>query len=131
MKNQFLENTYRCHVPDRLMDASLLKFDLPKIIEKIMKEDPWITGDRNAITLVKNEYMRTVLIALHKKSEINFHQSGNLFSVQLIKGELNFKTDSQSVILKNGALLSVHEDMKHTLIAIEESVFLLTIIIAV
>ncbi len=130
MKNQFLENVYSCHVPDRLLDASLLKFDLPKVIEKIINEDAWKTGDRNAITLVKNEYMRIVLIALHKKSEINFHQSGNLISIQLIQGELNFKTDSQSVILKEGGLLAVHEDMKHNLIALEESVFLLTIIIA-
>jgi len=126
MKNQFFENAYPCHVPDRLLDAALLKFDLPKIIERIMNEDPWKTGDRNAITLVKNEYIRIVLVALHKKSEVNFHQSGNLICIQLIEGELKFKTDSQSVILKKGALLSVHEDMKHNLIAIEQSVFLLT-----
>ncbi|MEI9909281.1 MAG: hypothetical protein WDO71_06260 [Bacteroidota bacterium] len=71
--------------------------------------------------------MKIVLIALHGQTEINFHQSGNLVSVQLIEGKVHFQTEKQSVMLKKGSLLTFHADLRHTLIAIEESVFLLTI----
>src|SRR5258706_12802117 len=127
MTNELMENTYPCHVPDRLMDASLLSFDIPVLIEKIKQEDTWKKGQRNAITLLKSAYLRIVLIALHKQSEINFKQSGNLLSLQLIEGNVNFKTGINSILLKKGSLLTLHKNLKHNLMALEESVLLLTV----
>jgi quercetin dioxygenase-like cupin family protein len=124
-----MENTLNFHTPERLLDAPLLTFDLTDIVENIKKEDVWKMGERNSITLVKSAYMRIVLIALHEQTEMNFHQSGNMISVQIIEGELNIQTDKKSEILKKGNLLTLHEETKHTLIALKESVFLLTIAI--
>jgi quercetin dioxygenase-like cupin family protein len=123
MKNESIENALSFHTPDRLLDAPLLIFDLHEVVEKIKQEPTWKMGERNAITLLKSPFMRILLIALHKKMEINFHQSGNIISVQIIEGKVNF----QSLMLKKGSLLTLHEDTKHTLYAIEESVILLTI----
>jgi quercetin dioxygenase-like cupin family protein len=123
MKNEFIENEPSFHTPDRLLDAPLLIFDLHDVVEKIKQEAAWKMGERNAITLLKSPFMRIVLIALHKKTEINFHQSGNVISVQIIEGKVNF----QSLILKKGSLLTLHEDARHNLHAIEESVILLTV----
>src|SRR3977135_2202742 len=120
MKNKSTEAELTLHTPDRLLDAPLLSFDLPKAIEKLKEEKSWKMGERNAITLLKSNFMRIVLIALHEQSEINFHQSGNMISVQLLEGKVNFQTRKQSVMLKKGSLLTIHEDMKHTLIAVEE-----------
>jgi quercetin dioxygenase-like cupin family protein len=129
MKNELIENAYPCHVPDRLLDGQLLLFNFPEIIKKIKNEDAWKRGDRNAITLLKSASMRIVIVALHEMAEISFHQSGNTISVQLLEGYLNFQTANQSVLLKKGSLLTLHEAMKHTLIAMDESVILLTIAI--
>jgi quercetin dioxygenase-like cupin family protein len=123
MKNEPIQDALSFHTPDRMLDAPLLIFDLHEVVEKIKQEAPWKTGERNAITLVKSAFMRIVLIALHKKMEINFHQSGNVISIQIIEGKVHF----QSLILKKGSLLTLHEDTKHTLHAIEESVILLTV----
>jgi quercetin dioxygenase-like cupin family protein len=127
MTNKLMENAYPCHVPDRLMDASLLSFDLPALIEKIKQEGAWKKGQRNAITLLKSSCMRIVLIALHKHSEINFKHSGNLLSIQLIEGSANFNTGNNSILLKKGSLLTFHKNLNHNLISLEESVLLLTI----
>ena len=127
MKNESIENALSFHIPDRLLDGPLLTFDLPEVIKKIKQEQTWKMGERNAITLMKSSYMRIVLIALHEQTEMNFLQSGNVISIQLIEGKLNFQTEKQSAMLRKGGLLTLHEDMKHTLIAIEESVFLLTV----
>lgn len=127
MKNNSIENAFPCHVPDRMMDDAILSFDLPAIIEKIKQEEAWKMGQRNAITLLKNSRLRIVLIALHRQTEINFHQSGSQISVQLMEGKISFQTEDRSIMLKKGGLLTCHEDSEHTLIAIEDSIFLLTI----
>ena len=129
MKNLFVESSYACHVPDRRMDGHLLSFDLPILIDRLKKEDAWKIGDRNAITLYKNRNSTTVLIALRAKSEINFHQSGNHCSIQVIEGILTFKTQLRAIVMNKGCLLSVYEDLEHNLIAVDESVILLTVIV--
>ena len=126
MKNEMIRTALSFHTPDRLMDNQLLVFDLPEIISKIKEETTWKMGKRNAITLLKSAYMRIVLIALHEETELNFQQSGNLISAQIIEGKVIF----QSVILKKGSLLTLHEGLKHTLLAVKESVILLTFAIS-
>ena len=123
MKNESIESALSFHTPDRLLDAPLLIFDLHEVVKKIKQEPTWKMGERNAITLLKSPQMRIVLIAVRKKTEINFPHSGNLISIQIIEGKVNF----QSLMLNKGSLLTLHEDTKHTLYAIEESVILLTI----
>jgi len=127
MNHQSIETAFPCHVPDRLLDDTLLTFDLPGIINKIMQERAWKAGERNGITLLKTAQLRIVLIALHVQNEIDFHRSGNPISIQIIEGQINFKTEKQSVILKKDNLLTCHEGVKHSLVAMEESVLLLTI----
>src|ERR1700722_9749037 len=103
MKNDLIDNTALFHIPDRLLDGPLLSFDLTEVIKKIKQEDTWKIGERNAITLLKSANMRIVLIALHGQMEINFHQSGNMISVQFLEGKVNFQTEDQSVMLEKGS----------------------------
>jgi quercetin dioxygenase-like cupin family protein len=124
-----MENTLPFHTPDRVLDAPLLTFDLTDVVNLLKQEDVWKMGERNSITLMKSTYMRVVLIALHEQTEMNFHQSGNMMSVQIIEGSVTIQTDKKTEQLKKGCLLTLHEETKHTLIAMEASVFLLTIAI--
>jgi quercetin dioxygenase-like cupin family protein len=109
-----MENTLPFHIPDRLLDAPLLTFNLTDVAEKIKQEDIWKMGERNAIALLKSAYMRIMLIALHEQTEMNFHQSGNMISVQIIEGSVTIQTDKKSELLKKGSLLTLHEETKHT-----------------
>jgi quercetin dioxygenase-like cupin family protein len=127
MKNSFVENSWACHVPDRNMDEPFFVFDFAQIVKKIKAEEAWKNGDRNALTLLKNSYVSVVLISLKKTAEINFHHSGRLASVQILKGALHFKTNNNSTLIKTGSLLTLHEQVAHMLVAVEESVILLTI----
>lgn len=110
----------------RPLDAPMLNFDLTSMIERIKQEDEWNTGTHNAITIMKTAAMRIVLIAMHAGNEIKMHQSEGPISVYVIDGLLQFNTEKESVILKKGQLLTLHENIKHGLIAMEETTFLLT-----
>ncbi|MHA4812240.1 cupin domain-containing protein [Flavitalea flava] len=126
MKSEFNANAWPCHVPDRLMDDQLLVFDFGELVNKLKIEDAWKNGDRNALTLLKSSELRIVLIVLKTKSELNFHPSGNLLSVQILTGSAKLFTAKKTVMLKTIGLLTLHDEAQHSLIALEESVILLT-----
>lgn len=115
------------HNAERLLDGPLLIFDLPVLMEKMKHEDSWETGQRNAVTLMKSSAMRLVLIALRNGAEIDFRQSDSLISIQLLKGKLEFNTEKETVALEQGHLITLHENIQHSLMAVGETIFLLTI----
>ena len=112
---------------NRTVDAPLVSIDLGSFIEQIRKEKTWEDSDRNAITVFKTNGMRIVLIALHKNAELARHTANGIISVQVLEGQMIFTTDQQSVELSKGQLLTLHQGIPHSIVAIEETVFLLTL----
>ncbi len=111
----------------RIIDAPLVSMDIPAFIKQLRNETVWENADRNAITVFKTNGMRIVLIALHKDAELKKHTADGIISVQVIEGEINFNTDDQSLILKKNQIVGLHKGIPHSVKAIKESVFLLTL----
>lgn len=111
----------------RIMDAPLVSMDVPDFIKQIKNEPAWAKNDRNAMTIYKTNGMRIVLIALHEDKVIARHTANGVISVQVLDGEINFITDHQSVVLKPGQMIALHKGEPHSVAAIKESVFLLTL----
>ena len=112
---------------NRTVDAPLVSIDLGSFIEQIRNEKTWEDSDRNAITVFKTNGMRIVLIALHKNAELARHTANGIISVQVLEGQMIFTTDQQSVELSKGQLLTLHQGIPHSIVAIVETVFLLTL----
>ena len=127
MGEKFNEATTQRPQGDRTIDAPLVTIDLLSFIELIRKEKPWKDSDRNAITVFKTNGMRIVLIALHKGAEMIKHKADGLISVQVLEGQMLFNTDEQSINLGKGQMLALHEGIPHSLLAKEETIFLLTL----
>ena len=113
---------------ERIVDAAQVKIDLRSFTEQIRAEKVWKDSDRNAITVFKSDGMRIVLIALHKDAEMKKHTANGIISVQVIEGKILFTTEEQSVELGNGQMLALHEGVPHSVLAKEETIFLLTLI---
>jgi len=114
---------------DRTVDAALVSIDLKKFISQIKSEPAWFNGVRNAITVFKSDHLRLVLIALHKDAELPRHTADGMISVQLLEGCVAFGTDDEVSTLKTGQLVTLHKNIPHHVKAIEESVFLLTMVV--
>ncbi len=71
--------------------------------------------------------MCIVLIALRKGAEMNKHKADGLISLQVLEGQIMFKTDEQTVELGKGQMLALHEAILHDVLAKEETIFLLTL----
>jgi len=112
---------------DRIIDASLVNIDLPAFVHQIKNEDSWEENDRNAITVFKTSCMRVVLVALHKDAEMKRHTNAGVISIQMLEGEIEFETDDKCIVLHKGQMLALHEEIPHSVVAKEESVFLFTL----
>jgi len=127
MEEKFNESTV--HRPDgeRVIDAPLVSIDLPLYMSQIREETSWKERKRNAITVFKTNGLRIVLIALHEGSEMARHTADGIISVQVLEGKILFNTDQQSVELDKGRMLALHERIPHSVKAIQETIFLLTL----
>lgn len=111
----------------RLMDAPVVHIDVPDYLKQIKSEPTWEMSDRNAMTIYKTDAMRLVLIALHKNALLEEHSTNGNISVQLLDGEINFNVEGKSYNLTKGQIITLHRNIPHSVNAVEESVFLLTI----
>ncbi|GEO05035.1 hypothetical protein AAE02nite_26990 [Adhaeribacter aerolatus] len=115
---------------DRPLDASVIEMNLSAFREQIKQEKAWQTSDRNAITIFKSDGMRLVLVALHAGAEMKTHTAPGVISVQVLEGQISFSTAEQSFELGAGQMLALHAGIPHSVLAREESVFLLTLAIS-
>lgn len=112
---------------DRVIDEAPVSIDLPLLIEQIREEASWKAGNRNAITVFKTDGLRIVLIALHKGSEMARHTADGVISVHVLEGRMRFITAQRPVELGKGQMLALYERIPHSVLAIEETIFLLTL----
>jgi quercetin dioxygenase-like cupin family protein len=112
---------------NRSLNATLLTFDLPTLIEKLKHSYTWAKGELNAMILLKRPDKQIVLTALHEETEIISFQSNDSITFQIIEGKLRFHTRKESITLDKGQLLTLHEKIKYSLTTWEETVLLLTI----
>ena len=127
MEEKSNEATIQRPQGDRIMDAPLVTINLGSFIEQIKAEKAWKDSDRNAITVFKTSGMRIVLIALHKDAEMKKHTADGMISVQVMEGQILFTTEDQSVELGQGEMLALHKNVPHSVMAREETIFLLTL----
>lgn len=127
MDKKFNEATPQRPEGDRVIDAPLVEINLPTFTKQIKEEEAWKNGDRNAITVYKTNGMRIVLIALHKGAEMKQHKAAGIISIQVIEGQMTFTADEKNVELNTGQMLALHKDIPHSVLAKEETIFLLTL----
>ncbi|HRP89177.1 MAG TPA: cupin domain-containing protein [Edaphocola sp.] len=127
MEDKFNEATPLRPEGDRLLNANLVEMDLNKFMEQIRSEITWKAGGHNSITILKTEHLRIVLIGLKTQSELKTHTAPGQISVQVLEGKIKFTADSQSVTLTKGQMISLKPRIPHSVLAEEESFFLLTL----
>ncbi len=88
MEEKYNESTINRPEGDRPVDAPVVLVNIPDLIRQLKKEKAWDKNDRNAITVFKNDKMRLVLVALHKKAEMTTAHPENIFSLQMIDGKV-------------------------------------------
>ena len=111
----------------RLIDAQSLVIDLPTYIRQIRDENAWEKNDRNSITVFKNADMTMVLGALRVNAEMIPHTAEATMTIQVLEGGLEVHTDGMNARLWQGNVIAIHRGCTYNVLAIEETLYLLTI----
>jgi len=127
MENKSNEATPLRPEGERVLNAPLVEMDLNKFIEQVKSETVWADSDRNSITIYKSETVRIVLIGLRNNAELKPHQANGVISVQVLEGKLNFSTAQESISIEKGQMIALQENITHSVRALTDSFFLLTL----
>lgn len=127
MENKSNESTPQRPQGERMLNAALVEMDLNKFMTEIKQESTWKESDRNSITIFKSDSMRIVLVGLHENAELKTHTANGTISVQVLEGAIKFTAEPQAVHLEKGQMIALQEKMPHSVIAVRESFFLLTL----
>jgi quercetin dioxygenase-like cupin family protein len=130
MENKSNEATPQRPEGDRLLDASLVTMNLDQLMEQVRGESSWKDSDRNSITIYKSGSMRIVLIGLHQNAELKTHTANGIISVQVLEGHIKFTTEQEVAELKKGQMLALKSQIPHSVLALQETFFLLTMVMA-
>lgn len=130
MENKSNEATPQRPEGNRVLNASLVEMDLNKFISQIRGESTWADSDHNAITIFKNERVRIVLIGMHEKAELKTHTANGIITVQVLEGAIDFTTEAKTTSLAKGQMVTLQEKIPHSVLAVEESFFLLTVVVS-
>src|SRR5687768_8927587 len=127
MENKSNQATPQRPEGDRMLNASLVEMDLNKFMQQVKQEPSWADSDRNSITIFKSDSMRIVLMGLHEKAELKTHTANGIVSVQVLEGKILFVTEERTVTLEKGQMIALQQKLPHSVTAIQESFFLLTL----
>ena len=127
MENKSNDATPQRPEGERILNAPLVEMNLNEVIKQIKSETTWTDSDRNTATLFKSETMRIVLIGLHENAELKPHKANGVISVQVIQGKIEFTAEQQNTHLDEGQMIALQENIVHSVTALTESFFLLTL----
>ncbi|AEE49432.1 hypothetical protein [Haliscomenobacter hydrossis] len=132
MENKFSESTPQRPQGHRTLNAPLVEMDLHKFIAQIKSEKTWVDGQHNSITIFKSELLRIVLIGLRTNAELKSHATNGVICVQVLEGQVKFITEEHTSTIEEGNMiaLQLHEHIAHTVLALTETFFLLTVALA-
>lgn len=129
MENKLNEPTALRPEGHRVLNAPLVEINLNKFITELKQETTWADSDRNSITVFKSDNITIVLIGLHANAELKTHTAKGHITVQILDGEIEFTTAQQTVSMGKDQMISLQANIPHSVLAIKESFFLLTMMI--
>jgi len=129
MENKSNEATALRPEGERILNARLVEMDLNKFIAQLKRETTWADSDRNSVTIFKSDTSTIVLIGVRKNAELKEHTAIGNITVQVLEGEINFLVEQQNLSMVKGQMITLEENIPHRVVAVQDSFFLLTLVI--
>ena len=128
MKTKYNEATRNRPEGDRIVDAPVVIADISTFLKHLKKEKGFKKNDKNAITLFKTEKVSVVLVALHKKAEMNTDRPDHTLNLQVLKGRVRVEANGNLYEVEAEQILSLHDKLPYKIKALSKCMILLTVI---
>src|SRR5215213_6841114 len=113
---------------ERPLHGPLQRFDLEAEVGRLREEGAWHRGQRNSITLRKGEGMNVVLVVMKAGDRLEEHTAPGPFSLSVREGRIRFEAAEAVVETGPESLLTCDAGIRHTVVALSDAVYLLTIV---
>jgi quercetin dioxygenase-like cupin family protein len=100
------------------------RFDLEAEIARFPPDGP---SGRRAEILLKEPHLRVVLVTMRAGTELQEHSAPGPITIQPLSGRFAFIADEREQEIATGTLVSVDGGVRHTVRALDDGAFLLTI----
>ena len=107
-----------------------LMFDLAAQIKSLKETASWEHAHNSARTLTRKGRLRVVLTAMRAGALLTEHRAAGEASIQAVTGHLRVHLSAETVDLPAGSLIVLEPGAPHSVEALEESAFLLTLDLA-
>ena len=115
------------YLKTRRISGEVLRFQVAFEEARLHEVAERSTAGRAGKTLVKEDTLRVVLMALQKGTELPWHDVGGAMSLQLLRGRLRMTTADGKMDLAPGALIVLNGRVQHSSVAMSDCVMLMTI----
>lgn len=111
----------------RIAPTTVHTFDPTAIIQRLRSEPEYQSNGRNGMTLAKTSDLRVLLEVLSEGAALAEHTAPGPITLQVLEGELRFQAGEEVIYVRAGELISLPIRERHSVEALRESAFLLTI----
>jgi len=106
--------------------APVVKVCLGNAIKRLEHDPAWAHG-RSSRTLAKYPDFRAVLVAMKAGTSMEEHKAAGSISVHVLTGRVRLHTGDQHIEIPADHVVMLYSDLPHSVEALEDSAFLLTI----
>ena len=126
MENKRNEATQNRPEGDRVLDAPYVFVNIPEFIRQLKSEEAWQKNDRNGITVFKTDRVTMVVTCLHAKAVLKNNLVDGIFTIQVLEGIIRVTTPDGEVDMQANQVMAFHQLVDHSIVALMDSVLLLT-----
>ena len=112
-------------IPNAAPD-DVAQFSLEQEIADAQRHRPWQAGTFSKM-LCKQGDMRLVLVCLDEGAKMDEHHADGSVALQVLNGAIRCRAGRQAMELRTRDVMTIRPSIRHSVEALEPSVFLLTI----
>lgn len=113
---------------DREIAGPTIIFTINDEIEMLKREPEWLSGDRNAVTVVKTPNLSVVVTVIRKGAKLCGHEVGGPITLQVLSGAVALGLAVERKTLRAGTVIALDKAIPHEIEALEYSELMLTIV---
>ncbi len=109
----------------RPAEGEMLTITIASEIARLKSGPEWMSRDRHAASLVKDDALNVLLMVLKKGARLHEHHTKGPIAVQVISGSVRFADGIRQRSVSSGMIVALDRNIGHSLEALEESALIL------
>jgi len=98
----------------RPVAGGMITAKLADEIARLKGAAEWKSGDRQAISLIKDAALNVLLMVLKKGAHLHEHRTKGPITVQVVSGSIRFSAGADQRVISAGEMVGLDRDIAHS-----------------